>query len=230
MTKRVLSLYSINVATQAERRKQTRAKLLEAGTAVLVEQGAAGFSTVAVADKAELSNGAVFNHFDTRLDLLAATVEHSLAELRESFAQSFTVVGADATATELLTILWQAMSRPEQTAVVEVFAQARTNPELQALLTPIVEDHHRHIKTLVDFLAEVQVEGAQVRSGGEGGDPPVPGERGITPDFVSQMSFLFIYAMVGLTINNEAGAALGSHETLIELGQRVFDAVDTGGG
>ena len=80
------------VATQAERRKQTRTRLLEAGTAVLLDQGAAGFSTVAVAETAELSNGAVFNHFDTRLDLLAATVEFALAELREGFARSFSVV------------------------------------------------------------------------------------------------------------------------------------------
>lgn len=204
------------MATQAERRKQTRTRLLDAGTAVLLEQGAAGFSTVAVAETAELSNGAVFNHFDTRLELLAATVEHALAELRESFAQSFSVVGADATATELLAILWECMSRPEQTAVVEVFAQARTNPELRALLTPIVENHHGHIKTLVAYLADVQVESAGGRQGRGGG---------ITADFVSRMSFLFIYAMVGLTINNETGAATGTHQTFIALGQELFDAV-----
>ncbi len=218
------------MATQAERRKQTRTRLLEAGTAVLLEQGAAGFSTVAVADTAELSNGAVFNHFDTRLDLLAATVEYALAELREGFAQSFSVVGADATATDLLTILWECMSRPEQTAVVEVFAQARTNPELRALLTPIVEDHHRHIMTMVSFLADVQVDGANARSGGgDGGDPSTSGDRGITADFVTRMSFLFIYAMVGLTINNEAGAGVGSHESFITLGQDLYDAVEAEG-
>ncbi len=184
---------------------------------------------MAVAETAELSNGAVFNHFDTRLDLLAATVEYALAELREDFARSFAVVGAAASATELLTILWQCMSRPEQTAVVEVFAQARTNPELRDLLIPIVEDHHRHIKTMVSYLAEVQVEGAQAR-GGEVGGPPVTRERGITADFVSNMSFLFIYAMVGLTINNEVGAGTGTHETLIALGQGLFDAVEAQGG
>ncbi len=220
----------VDVATQAERRKQTRTRLLEAGTAVLVDQGAAGFSTVAVAETAELSNGAVFNHFDTRLDLLAATVEYALAELREGFAQSFSVVGAEATATELLSILWECMSRPEQTAVVEVFAQARTNPELKALLTPIVEDHHGHIQTMVSVLADAQVEGAPSRGGGEAGDPPDAADRGITADFVSQLSFLFIYAMVGLTINNEAGAGIGSQNTFIELGQNLFDAIDAGGG
>lgn len=185
---------------------------------------------MAVAETAELSNGAVFNHFDTRLDLLAATVEYALAELREGFAHSFSVVGADATATELLSILWECMSRPEQTAIVEVFAQARTNPELQALLAPIVQDHHRHIVTMVSYLADVQVEGARKRRGvGSGADPSVSDERGITADFVAQISFLFIYAMVGLTINNEAGAGIGSHGTLIALGQDLFDAVEAGG-
>ena len=192
---------------------------------------------MAVAETAELSNGAVFNHFDTRLDLLAATVEYALAELREGFAQSFSVAGADATATELLSILWECMSRPEQTAVVEVFAQARTNPELQSLLAPIVSEHHRHIQTLVSYLGDVQVDGAATRAqaraksgGGSGGDLPVPGEPGITADFVARMSFLFIYAMVGLTINNEAGAGIGSHEAFIALGQDLFDAVEAGGG
>ena len=212
------------MATQAERRKQTRRKLLEAGTSVLLAQGAAGFSTVAVADAAELSNGAVFNHFNTRLDLLVATVEFALAELREGFAHEFSVVGADASATELLSILWECMQRPEQVAVTEVFALARTNPELREALTPIVQEHHRQIKNMVDLMAEVQSEAADARS-------EISGHRhGITADFVESISFLFIYAMVGLTINNAAGAGIGAEGEFVELGQRVFSAVEQHGG
>jgi len=211
------------VATQAERRKQTRRKLLEAGTAVLLEQGAAGFSTVAVAQTAELSNGAVFNHFNTRLDLLAATVEFALAELREGFGHAFSMVGADASPTELLTILWECMSRPEQVAVTEVFAQARTHPELQELLAPIVQEHHRHINTMVELLAAVQVEaaGTAVTSN--------TSPSGVTAAFVETFSFLFIYAMVGLTINNVAGAGIGTQQQFIALGQGLFEAVSAHG-
>jgi AcrR family transcriptional regulator len=215
------------VATQAERRKQTRRKLLEAGTSVLLQQGAAGFSTVAVADAAELSNGAVFNHFSTRLDLLTATVEFALAELREGFAQEFSVVGADASATELLSILWQCMDRPEQVAVTEVFALARTNPELQEALTPIVQDHHRHIKNMLALLADAQVGAADNRSTDSGGTRPA---HGITAEFVESVSFLFIYAMVGLTINNAAGAGIGAEDDFLRLGQHIFNAVELQGG
>lgn len=196
------------MATQAERKKQTRRRLLEAGTAVLVEHGATGFSTVAVAEAADLSNGAVFNHFNTRLQLLAATVEHALAELRESFGRAFSAVGPDATVADLLEILWQCMTLPEQLAVTDVFAQARTDAELQALLRPIMAEHHRYINVMVSL---IEVDGRR----------PDPG-------FARTFSFLFIYAMVGLTVNNMVGAGLGQQDDFIALGVRMFDAA--GGG
>lgn len=185
--------------------------MLDAGAAVLLEGGATGFSTVAVAGKAGLSNGAVFNHFDTRLDLLSATVEHALAELRDFFSESLSAVGPDADPAELLTILWECMSRPEQTAITEVFAQSRTNPQLQAMVAPVVQEHHRQIKSMLTLLAEAQIEQA--------------GGGGITADFVEAISFLFIYAMVGLTVNNVAGAGIGTHDEFITLGRQLFEAV-----
>lgn len=175
---------------------------------MLIEHGATGFSTVAVAEAADLSNGAVFNHFDTRLELLAATVEYALGELRESFARAFSAVGAEATVTELLEILWQCMTLPEQTAVTDVFAQARTDAELQALLTPIMAEHHRYINVLVSV---IEVDG-----------------RRPDPRFARTFSFLFIYAMVGLTVNNVVGAGLGQEEDFIELGGRTFEALTDG--
>ncbi len=172
---------------------------------MLIEHGATGFSTVAVAEAADLSNGAVFNHFNTRLDLLAATVEYALAELRESFARAFSAVGPQATVTDLLQILWECMTLPEQTAVTDVFAQARTDAELQALLTPIMAEHHRYINVMVSLI-EV-----------DGGRPD--------PYAARTFSFLFIYAMVGLTVNNVVGAGLGQQEDFIELGRRMFEVL-----
>jgi AcrR family transcriptional regulator len=172
---------------------------------VLIEHGATGFSTVAVAEAADLSNGAVFNHFNTRLDLLAATVEHALAELRESFARAFSAVGPQATVTDLLQILWECMTLPEQTAVTDVFAQARTDGELQALLTPVMAEHHRYINVMVSL---IEVDG-----------------RRPDPHVARTFSFLFIYAMVGLTVNNVVGAGVGQQEDFIELGRRMFEVL-----
>ncbi|MDH3293895.1 MAG: hypothetical protein OER95_06190, partial [Acidimicrobiia bacterium] len=178
------------------------------------------------------------NHFNTRLDLLTATVEYALAELREGFAQAFSVVGADASATELLSILWDCMKRPEQVAITEVFALARTNSELREALTPIVQEHHRSIKDMVDVMAEVQVEAANARADVEvarradrtGSNGGAAGGHGITAEFVESISFLYIYAMVGLTINNATGAGLGGEAEFVRLGQQIFNAVELQGG
>lgn len=193
------------VATQEERRKQTRRKLLEAGSAVLVTQGATNFSTVAVATAAELSNGAVFNHFNTRLDLLAATVDFTLAELRESFGHAFLTLGSEPSAAELLEILWECMSMPEQIAVADVFVQARTDLELQTRLEPIVAEHHDFIRSVLSL-----IDGGSMR---------------LTSDQVESISFLFIYAMVGLTVNNVVGAGIGAQRNFVELGQQLVDLI-----
>ncbi len=172
---------------------------------VLVTQGATNFSTVAVASAAELSNGAVFNHFNTRLDLLAATVDFTLSELRESFGQAFLRLGSDPQPGELLAILWECMSMPEQVAVADVFVQARTDLELQVLLEPIVAEHHDFIRSVLSLI--------------DGGT------MGLKTEQVESISFLFIYAMVGLTINNVVGAGNGEEKSFIELGQRLVDLV-----
>jgi len=191
----------VDVATQEERRKQTRRKLLEAGSSILVNQGATNFSTVAVAKAAELSNGAVFNHFNTRLDLLAATVEFTLAELRESFGHAFQKLGEDPSPDELLAILWECMSMPEQVAVADVFVQARTDLELQAKLEPVVAEHHDFIRAVLSLIdAEAM---------------------GLDSALVESISFLFIYAMVGLSVNNVVGAGIGEQQRFIELGQQM---------
>ncbi len=199
----------VDVATQEERRKQTRRKLLEAGSSVLVTQGATSFSTVAVASAAELSNGAVFNHFNTRLDLLAATVDFTLAELRESFGHAFLKLGSDPKPAELLAILWECMSMPEQVAVADVFVQARTDLELQTRLEPIVAEHHDFIRSVLSLI--------------DGGS------MGLSTEQVESISFLFIYAMVGLTINNVVGAGQGEEKSFIDIGQRLVDLTGTSG-
>lgn len=195
----------VDVATQEERRKQTRRKLLEAGSSVLVSQGATNFSTVAVASAAELSNGAVFNHFNTRLDLLAATVDFTLAELRESFGQAFLKIGSDPGPAALLEILWECMSMPEQVAVADVFVQARTDLELKERLVPVVKEHHDFIRSMLQL-----IDGRAMQ---------------LTPAQIESISFLFIYAMVGLTVNNVVGAGIGAEHDFVELGQQLVDLV-----
>ena len=61
--------------TQQERRDSTRTRLLEATVECLVELGYARTTTLAVAQRAEVSQGALFKHFPTKAALLGAAVE-----------------------------------------------------------------------------------------------------------------------------------------------------------
>ena len=181
--------------TQAERRATTRQALLDAATATLVQRGASGFTTTAVAETATLSNGALFRHFPTRLDLVSATVEHVLAELRGVYATHFNRSASPATPEELLGLLWDCMSDQRLAAVYELYTQCRTDDDLLRSIQPIVIDH----------LDQIGVLAATVMSHI---DDPVP-------PYAEPFVTLAILSMQGLIINNLAGTSIGVERDLI---------------
>src|SRR5437667_2411507 len=63
--------------TQAERREASRAKLLDAALSCLAELGYAGTTFPEVVKRAGLSNGALWRHFQSKAELLAAAALHS---------------------------------------------------------------------------------------------------------------------------------------------------------
>lgn len=74
---------------QEERSRATRARLMEATIACLVERGWTGTSTTLVSERAGVSRGAQLHHFPTKNDLVLAAVDH-LTTLRAD-----EVTGAD---------------------------------------------------------------------------------------------------------------------------------------
>jgi AcrR family transcriptional regulator len=200
------------VATQQERRAGTRRALLDAAASVLVECGLVGCTTAAVTSRASVSNGALFRHFPTRLDLLAATVEHVLVRLRDDYERTFAGLSAADTAPDVgtvLELLWSAMSDPELAAVVELYAQARTDTELLAAILPIVAEHGEYVRALVD----------RVSAALAAGDPEAA-ER------VAALGNLTILAMQGLVVSQMAGSAVGVERDVVatstELVQQVL--------
>ncbi|MBI5947103.1 MAG: TetR/AcrR family transcriptional regulator [Chloroflexi bacterium] len=65
---------------QAERRAKTLATLLESATIAFAGRGYEGTSIDAVAAAAGLSKGAVYAHFETKLDLFLAVLDRALAD------------------------------------------------------------------------------------------------------------------------------------------------------
>lgn len=133
--------------TQEERRTATRALLLEATIAVLVEQGYRGTTTLAVEKRAGVSRGARIHHFANKAALLAAAADHLYEQLSDFYAEAFE--GDRAHELDLdrfrhgLQALWSIYQRPHFTAVLELNMAARTDPELQEALQSVAERHRQ---------------------------------------------------------------------------------------
>lgn len=132
--------------TQAERRETTRRKLLDATIEALVEQGYARLTTVEVAKRAGVSQGALFTHFDTKEELLAVAVEHLFPRIIQDYLAG---VGARPAGRDrvgaAVDMLWAVYQRPELQAAVELYVAARTVPELQKALAAVDGPHRQNL-------------------------------------------------------------------------------------
>ena len=68
------------MARQSERREATQGKLIEAARGCFLEEGFDGTSTEAVLARAGVSKGAMYHHFASKSDLLAAVFEAVVQE------------------------------------------------------------------------------------------------------------------------------------------------------
>ncbi|MEV0251094.1 TetR/AcrR family transcriptional regulator [Nocardia sp. NPDC050712] len=129
--------------TQAERRAETSAKLIEATIAILSEQGYAQTSVKAICDRAGLSHGALFGRFATRLDLVVAAA----AEVSRRQVADFTRHVAHFPDTDDLAVVLPLLRESSRAAINAVWAElliaARTDPELRAHLAPVTADYGR---------------------------------------------------------------------------------------
>lgn len=97
------------VATQGERRAETRQRLLDAAAELFAERGIEASSVDAIAERAERTSGAIYDHFDGKEGLLFALLEGWVDDVAVT-------IGAElATATSLderLASLWRNVSDP----------------------------------------------------------------------------------------------------------------------
>jgi AcrR family transcriptional regulator len=82
------------VATHEERRQATLAKVLDAARALFVEHGIEATSTEAVRRAAGVSRGAMYHHFASRGDLIAAVYEREAAAAIDRAAQRIPARGS----------------------------------------------------------------------------------------------------------------------------------------
>ncbi len=126
------------MATQGERRADTRRRLLNAAAELFAERGVDGTSIDAIAERADRTSGAVYDHFGGKDGLLLALLDSWVGDVGA-------VVTAElATATtvdERLAVLWRSVSAPAvgdgrwMTLEFELWSHASRHPELRAHLT-----------------------------------------------------------------------------------------------
>ena len=126
--------------TNAERTAETRGRLIDAAVDTLYQWGYAATTTIAVADIAKVSRGAMLHHFPTRVDLLFAAAEHILTDQRRLRREKLDVyspgperffAGGD--------ISWDVQKRPGTIALLEIMMASRSDVELAKRLKPLLQ-------------------------------------------------------------------------------------------
>ena len=137
--------------TQAERRAATRAALLDAALACLVEEGYANLTTRNVADRAGVSQGTQMHYFPTRADFVAEAVRHVAIKLADEVREQ--AAGSRARSErrrleELLDRVWEIHKGPVFEATMELWVAARTDSEIARAMDGVARDITRGIAAL----------------------------------------------------------------------------------
>ena len=128
------TVLSVERRTQAERRATTRQTLIDAAGELLVEQGWAQVTSVAVCARAELTRGAFVHHFDGLPELFAAVLDDRYEEI-------VGVVDAEGEPTSIVEMIersWFVVGQPRFKVTLEAWLAGANDPELGRMLEPVM--------------------------------------------------------------------------------------------
>jgi AcrR family transcriptional regulator len=118
--------------TQQQRREETVARLLDASIATIVEVGYAHASAAEITKRAGVSVGALFRHFDTMGDFMAATAYEVLRRQLDLASKQVAELPAEQPALEAaLGIMRDITRNPTNAVMYELMIAARTDEKLR---------------------------------------------------------------------------------------------------
>jgi AcrR family transcriptional regulator len=172
--------------TQQQRREDTIGRLLDASIATIIEVGYAHASAKVIAKRARVSDGALFRHFPTMGDLVAATAQEAGRRQLEVAAKRIADIPSDKPAIEeVLAIIRDLTGNSTNTVMYELMIAARTDEKLRDTLQ----------KVMAAYVAKIY-EAARA----------VP-----TADEIEAFGEENFAALVAVLINTFDGAAMFSH-------------------
>src|SRR5690242_15513875 len=119
--------------TQRQRREETVGRLLDACIDTIVEVGYARASAAVITKRAGVSVGALFRHFETMGDFMAATASEVLRRQLETGTKRLAAIPADKPALQAgLEIIRDLTGGPSNAVLYELLIAARTDEKLKA--------------------------------------------------------------------------------------------------
>lgn len=132
--------------TQQQRREETVARLLQASIDTIIEVGYARASAAVITKRAGVSVGALFRHFETMGDFMAATAYEVLRRQLETFTKQVAEIPADRRALPAaLTILRDITAGSTNAVLYELMVAARTDEKLKETLQNVLGQYSAKI-------------------------------------------------------------------------------------
>lgn len=132
--------------TQQQRRDETVGRLLDASMAAIAEVGYGRASAAVITKRAGVSVGALFRHFDTMGDFMAATAYEALRRQLDAFTKRVADIPADKPELEAaLEILRDETCNSTNAVLYELMIAARTDEKLRGTLQKVFEQYSKKI-------------------------------------------------------------------------------------
>jgi AcrR family transcriptional regulator len=132
--------------TQQQRREETVARLLDASIDTIIDVGYARASAAVIAKRAKVSDGALFRHFPTMGDFMAATAREVMRRQLDAFTKQVAEIPAGKPALEAaLTIMRDLTGNATNTVMYELMVAARTDEKLRATLQEVLTEYVANI-------------------------------------------------------------------------------------
>lgn len=132
--------------TQQQRREETVARLLQASIDTIIEVGYARASAAVITKRAGVSVGALFRHFETMGNFMAATAYEVLRRQLETFTKQVAEIPADRPALPAaLTILRDITAGSTNAVLYELMVAARTDEKLKETLQNVLGQYSAKI-------------------------------------------------------------------------------------
>jgi AcrR family transcriptional regulator len=139
--------------TQQQRREETVARLLDASIDTIIDVGYARASAAVIAKRAQVSDGALFRHFPTMGDFMAATAREVMRRQLDLFTKQVAEIPAAQPALEAaLSIMRDVTGNATNTVMYELMVAARTDEKLRATLQEVLTEYAANIYEVAEAL------------------------------------------------------------------------------